>query len=136
MKSPREIASEILEAARCPGTSGALGFWETAANGFAAVIAKEREESYKRGKDDERLSRNKCEGCGTHGDIKLIRVYVTNGVLSLCRTCLDDINRKNPVSIASEKYVETLKREMAYSHWSEDQRRVFKLCLKWLEEAK
>lgn len=40
--------------------------------------------------------RNGCEGCGVHGNVELTRINVTNGVLTLCRTCLDDVNRKNP----------------------------------------
>ena len=35
-----------------------------------------------------------CDGCGVLGPS--IRVYVTNGALTLCEQCLGDVNRKNP----------------------------------------
>lgn len=38
----------------------------------------------------------KCEGCGSIGSAEYIKIHVTNGALTLCRQCLDDINRKNP----------------------------------------
>ncbi len=38
----------------------------------------------------------RCEGCGFVGDIEYIDVRTTNGMLHLCRQCLDDVNRKNP----------------------------------------
>jgi ribosome-binding protein aMBF1 (putative translation factor) len=41
------------------------------------------------------MSEAKCEGCGARdGNFK--KINVTNGVLNLCRQCLDDVNRKNP----------------------------------------
>ncbi len=39
----------------------------------------------------------KCDACGLISDVApMIYVRTTNGGLSLCRQCLDDINRKNP----------------------------------------
>ena len=43
---------------------------------------------------------NKCEACGkmVMGEkIELVYVRTTNGGLSLCQQCLEDINQKNPV---------------------------------------
>jgi hypothetical protein len=40
--------------------------------------------------------REKCEACGIVGAREYIFVRVTNGVLNLCRQCLDEFNAKNP----------------------------------------
>ncbi len=41
--------------------------------------------------------KDRCEGCWTFGPrVELIDIHVTNGLLTLCRQCLDDVNRKNP----------------------------------------
>lgn len=43
---------------------------------------------------------DKCEGCGLEAIPHIhpfIKIRVTNGVLTLCRTCLDDVNRKSPL---------------------------------------
>lgn len=46
----------------------------------------------------------RCEACGLCGvGVDTIQVRTTNGALSLCRQCLDDINRKNP-ALAGLKY--------------------------------
>ena len=51
----------------------------------------------------------KCEGCGIYGpNVNLTRIRLTNGVLSLCDTCLDDVNRKSPLLAAAEKRVADL----------------------------
>lgn len=40
---------------------------------------------------------NKCDACGLQGqNVELIYVRTTNGGITLCRQCLDEINRKNP----------------------------------------
>ncbi len=44
----------------------------------------------------------KCDACGLVGG-ELIRVRTTNGGLCLCRQCLDDINRKNPVLVGKRE---------------------------------
>jgi hypothetical protein len=60
------------------------------------------------------LRERKCEGCGLHGDsVKYIRVHVTNGVLTLCRQCLDDVNRKNPATAAAIARAEAAEAEVA-----------------------
>lgn len=38
----------------------------------------------------------KCEACGTMPAKEYSSIRTTNGVLHLCRQCLDDLNRKNP----------------------------------------
>ena len=39
----------------------------------------------------------RCEGCHFAG---VVRIQVPNGVLTLCRQCLDTVNRKNPELVA------------------------------------
>lgn len=36
---------------------------------------------------------------------------------------------------ADEKFLDTIRREMAYPHWNAGQRQVFELCLKWFYET-
>ncbi len=36
---------------------------------------------------------------------------------------------------ADEEFLATLEREKAYSHWTEEERRIFELCLKWFYET-
>lgn len=47
----------------------------------------------------------RCEGCHTWGKVEIIKIHVTNGVLALCRQCLDDVNRKNPELIELKKQI-------------------------------
>lgn len=56
------------------------------------------------------MSEPKCEGCGIWG-VAFAKINVTNGVLTLCRTCLDDVNRKNPE-------VRALREAAAGNYWS------------------
>lgn len=44
----------------------------------------------------ERKAGERCEGCWTCGAVELVRIQVPNGVLVLCRQCLDAVNSKNP----------------------------------------
>lgn len=44
-----------------------------------------------------------CEACGMKVDgRKWIKVRTTNGALTLCKQCLDDINRKSPLLVERE----------------------------------
>ncbi len=61
------------------------------------------------------MSEKKCEGCGTIGGAEYIKVRTTNGALTLCRQCLDDINRKNPEVAALKAEIERLNKLLAVS---------------------
>lgn len=61
------------------------------------------------------LRERKCEGCGLRGDGEYIKIHVTNGVLTLCRQCLDDVNRKNPELPAIRQCAEKAEAELADS---------------------
>ncbi len=40
-----------------------------------------------------------CNACGWHGpNVELVYVRTTNGGVTFCRQCLDDINRKHPAA--------------------------------------
>lgn len=66
-----------------------------------------------------------CEGCGMLGEkVEYMDVRVTNGVLHLCRQCLDDVNRKNPelkaMRFACKEAMRILTAE-AEAEWQESQ---------------
>ncbi len=47
---------------------------------------------------------DQCDACDLRGqNVELIYVCTTNGGVTLCRQCLDDINRKSPLLSADRE---------------------------------
>ena len=47
-----------------------------------------------------------CDACGFHGPtVRHTYVHTTNGGLTLCKTCLNDVNRKSPLLIAAQQRI-------------------------------